>query len=213
MKAYISKKTNEILIRYLKGKGISPTLVGPIPYVDIPINSHPDIIYCKLNDNEVFVGDENLLSSKYPGDIRYNACSTGKYLIHNLKYTDEKLLKRAKELGLKLIDVKQGYTKCSIVVIDEDSVITYDEGISKVLSSKGLNVLLISPGNVKLEGYDTGFIGGASGKIEDEIVFNGNLKLHSDFDRIEKFISSRGLKLKYFTEYELTDIGSIIVIN
>ena len=213
MKAYISKKSNEILIRYLEEKGISPILVGPIPYVDIPINSHPDIIYCKLNDNEVFVGDENLLSSKYPGDIRYNACSTGKYFIHNLKYTDEKLIKRAKDLGLKLIDVKQGYTKCSIVAIDEDSVITYDEGICKALKSEGLNVLLINPGNVKLEGYDTGFIGGASGKIEDEIVFNGNLRLHPDFDRIEKFISNRGLKLKYFTEYELTDIGSIIVTN
>ena len=213
MKAYISTKSNEILLRYLEEKDIRLTFVGPIPFVDIPINTHPDILYCKLKDDEVFIGDENLLSSKYPGDTRYNACSTGKYFIHNLKYTDEKLLKRAKELGLKLVDVKQGYSKCSIVVIDENSVITYDEGISKALINEGLNVLLISPGHVKLEGYATGFIGGASGKIGDEIIFNGNLRFHPDFDRIETFINIRGLKLKYFTEYELTDIGSIIAFN
>lgn len=213
MKAYISKKSNESLIRYLEKKGISLNLVGPIPSVDMSIDSHPDILYCKLKDDEVFMGDENLLLSKYPGDIRYNACSTGKYFIHNLKYTDEKLLKRAKEIDLKLVDVKQGYSKCSIVVINEDSVITYDEGISKALISEGLNVLLISPGHVKLDGFDTGFIGGASGRIGDEIIFNGNLKLHPDFDRIDKFICSRGLKLKYFAEYELTDIGSIICVK
>ena len=40
-------------------------------------------------------------------------------------------------------------------------------------------VLLISSGDIKLEGYDYGLIGGASGKISDNtVVFFGNAEMH-----------------------------------
>ena len=62
----------------------------------------------------------------------------------------------------------------------------------------------------ELPGYDTGFLGGTSGRVGDEIVFNGDLSAHPDFEAIKDFIRSRGLQIKYFESYPLRDIGSII---
>ena len=73
-----------------------------------------------------------------------------------------------------------------------------------------MNVLLVEPGFVKLRGANTGFIGGASGRIDDKIVFNGDLSAHPNFREITGFIEERGLGCKWFGSYELEDIGSII---
>ena len=112
---------------------------------------------------------------------------------------------------MTLIDVGQGYTKCSIVVVAEDAIITYDEGIIRACSKyPELEVLQVSPGFVRLDGYDTGFIGGCSGRVGNEVLFNGNLFAHPDFQRIVTFIEKRGLTCRWFPDYKLTDIGSIL---
>ena len=76
-----------------------------------------------------------------------------------------------------------------------------------------MNVLLVEPGFVKLRGANTGFIGGASGRIDDKIVFNGDLSAHPNFREIAGFIEERGLGCKWFGLYELEDIGSIITVT
>lgn len=211
---YISKKANEELIKYVESEGFKVSLVFSENLVGENISCHPDIFMCKLGSQDnsfLFKGDCKKLRTDYPGDIRYNAACTGKYFIHNLKYTDPLLLKKAKEMGMELIDVKQGYTKCSVVVVNENSIITYDQGIARACKKHPeLEVLLISPGFVRLDGFDTGFIGGASGRLGDHIVFNGNLYEHPDFLRILSFIMKKNLKVKWFPSYPLTDIGSII---
>jgi hypothetical protein len=70
--------------------------------------------------------------------------------------------------------------------------------------------LLIDKGHIQLQGFDYGFIGGASGRIGDTIIFNGDITQHPDYEKIAAFIEDRDLKIKYFTEYPLEDIGSII---
>ena len=65
-------------------------------------------------------------------------------------------------------------------------------------------------GHVLLPGYDEGFIGGASGRVGDEVIFHGDLAAHPDFRGIVSFIESRGLRVKYFGGFALTDIGGII---
>jgi hypothetical protein len=94
--------------------------------------------------------------------------------------------------------------------VDEDSIITYDRGIAKAAEAAGINVLTVDPGHVELPGYDTGFIGGTSGRVGDEIIFNGDLSAHPDCQAIRQFIEERGLKVRYFSGYPLRDIGSII---
>lgn len=205
----VSKDAGEELVKYLKERA-EVTLFGPLDNVAKPIRNHPDLVFCRLSDDVVFEGNPGKLGPKYPDDIIYNGFSTGKYFIHDLKQTDPELLRTAKDLGLRLVNVRQGYACCSIVPVDEDSIITYDRGIAKAAETAGLNVLLVVPGFVELPGYDTGLIGGTSGRVGDEIIFNGDLSAHPDHEAIREFIESRGLRLKYFEGYPLRDIGSII---
>lgn len=208
MRVYLSKDANEILIKYIK------TYTEDIVFVENngtypAINNHPDIAMCQLG-NEIFLGDKNKIGYNYPKDIIYNGACTGSYFIHNLKYTDEDLLKKVNSIGLKPINVKQGYTKCSVVTLGKDAIITSDLGIAKACKHH-MSVLTTSPGHINLPGMTYGFIGGCSGIIGDTVIFNGNLQKHPDFEIIVEFIKSKNMKVKWFTQYELTDIGSILV--
>ena len=213
-KLYLSRNANRILIDYLQEKGYVLEFINSNGIVDDSIAAHPDVFLCKMGidkDSPIFFAENKDLGHEYPADVAFNAACTGKYFIHNLAYTNEKLLAAAKAMDMILVDVKQGYTKCSIAIIDETSIITYDEGIAKACEKhKDLDVLKIAPGFVRLDGYDTGFIGGTCGRVGDEIIFNGDLFAHPDFTAIVKFIEKRGLTCKWFADYKLTDIGSIL---
>lgn len=206
---YISETANPLLINYLKQQGHTVSIIEMSDITYKPVSSHPDIYMCSMGPGRpVFFGCYEKIGSKYPENIIYNAACTGKYFIHNIKYTDPELLAIVKPL--EIIDVPQGYTKCNTLIVDENSIITSDFGIYNSCYGKHLEVLLIEKGHIKLQGFDYGFIGGTSGRVGDKIIFNGDITQHPDYDKIAAFIKSRGLKLKYFTEYPLEDIGSII---
>ena len=204
---YISDMAYDSLKKYLKTEGyklVNITLYNVYP----SIKNHPDLLICHLG-SEIYYGNPSNVGNKYPYDIPYNCAVTGKFFIHNLKYTDKKLMKRASELEMTFINVRQGYTKCNIVVVSKDAIITSDMGIYKA-TKDFLKVLLVEPGQVQLPGMNTGFLGGASGRINNKILFNGDLRAHSDFKRIVEFIKAEGLEPVWFEGYPLLDIGSII---
>jgi len=179
---------------------------------------------------ELFFGDADKLSENYPGNIIYNAVCTGKYFIHNLKYTDRSLMQAARdrhrknkdELSisagegqpLETIHVAQGYTRCTCLPVTDDSFITSDMGIAGKLISAGADVLTIKSGYIELPGFDYGFIGGCAGHLfineKPVVIFNGNLPSHPDFPQISSFIQERGIEILFFEDYPLTDIGSIL---
>ena len=208
---YLSETANPLLIEYLNQQGHIINIIKMSDITYNPVSSHPDIYMCSMGPgNPVFFGCPEKIGKKYPNNIIYNAACTGQFFIHNTKYTDSQLLKYAESSQtLEIIHVPQGYTKCSTLIIDENSIITSDIGIYNSCYSK-LDVLLIEKGHIKLQGFDYGFIGGASGRIGDTIIFNGDITKHPDYEKIAAFIESRNLKIKYFTEYPLEDIGSII---
>lgn len=213
-KIYIAENANNVLKDYLADKARALEFITSTGIVDPAISCHPDIFLCKMGiteDAPIFFAEKSDLGFEYPEDVAFNAACTGKYFIHNLDYTNPRLLQAAKDLGMELIHVRQGYTKCSTVIVDEYAIITYDEGIVRACSKyPDLEVLQISPGFIRLDGYDTGFIGGCSGRIGNEVIFNGDLSAHPDFNRIRSFIESHGLTCRWFSEYKLTDIGSIL---
>lgn len=213
-KIYISKDANIRLKEYLDALGYTLEFVASDGIVDKAISNHPDTFLCKMGietDSPIFFAATEDLGKDYPADVSFNAACTGKYFIHNLSLTNEKLLLAAKEMGMILVDVHQGYTKCSTVIVDETSIITYDEGIIKACSKyPDISVLRVAPGFVRLDGYDTGFIGGTSGRVGKEIIFHGDLFSHPDFSAIVDFIEKRGLTCKWFPQFKLTDIGSIL---
>lgn len=217
--AYLSSLAHPDLCTYLANSGHFIHTFSELRTASELVANHPDVLLCKLGarpESPIYEGAPNELSPLYPGDSRYNAACTGKFFIHRLDITDSELLAAAKAScgnELELIDVRQGYAKCSTVVVDESSIITYDKGIAKPCEAAGMNVLIVEPGFVKLRGADTGFIGGASGRVDDEIVFNGDLSVHPNFGEITAFIEAQGLGCKWFESYELEDIGSIITVT
>lgn len=194
--------------------------IGPIPHVDPAIATHADLLHFSAGCGKTaFHGEENHLRRDYPGNAVYNACATGKYFIHRIKYTDPALLHFAKSMGLTLVDVPQGYTRCTTLPVDEDAIITADRGVAAPCRRAGLTVLEISPGHVSLPGYPYGFLGGAAGRVGNEILFHGDLSTHPDGPAIGRFIQGRGLTCVDFSDARrfpglsgvpLTDIGSII---
>ena len=97
------------------------------------VSSHVDIYYAKVG-NVVFAAPEkrNLLpfnvvccttpvGGEYPLDVPYNVCVVGNNVLHNFKHTDTVLKMYLEGHGYNLINVEQGYTNCSTVVLDDNS--------------------------------------------------------------------------------------------
>ncbi len=213
-KTYLSKDANIRLKDYLESQGRELQLVSTEGIVSRGISNHPDVFFCKLglgDDAPIHMALPQDLGPSYPQDSRFNAACTGKFFIHNLRITSPPLLEQARDMGMTFVDVMQGYSKCSIAIVDESSIITCDQGIyDTCLDIPDLSVLKVAPGHVRLDGYPYGFIGGTCGRVGNELIFNGNLGAHPDFVDIVSFIEERGVTPKWFPEYQLTDIGSIL---
>lgn len=211
---YISEYADARLLRYLSEKGYAIKPVRNDARLGEFTGAHADLHMTKLGalpSSPVLMADERDFAPDYPRNAAYCAVCLDKYIIHRLDITAKPLKIAAESLGLAPIGIRQGYSKCSCVVVDGASVITSDDGIARALAPySDIDVLKVSAGYVELAGFDTGFLGGASGRVEGEIVFNGDLSRHPDFEKICEFIQSRSLAVKYFSEYPLRDIGSII---
>ena len=94
---YLSRLASPSLQRFLQSNGFQLKSLN-VPVVYPEISTHADILLCQLGlweKAQVFHGDPEKLTRNYPGNIRYNAVCTGKYFIHNLRYTDPDLLAAA----------------------------------------------------------------------------------------------------------------------
>ena len=113
----------------------------------------------------------------------------------------------------KEIFVKQGYTRCSTICVNNRAYITDDEGIYKTLKSNDMDCLKISKGEVQLKGYDYGFIGGASVRLNDkEILFFGDFQNTTDKASVTEFLNKYNMKPIFIENKKLTDIGSRIIL-
>ena len=202
------------------------------------ISSHVDIFTTKIGDTLVveksqfedltfmlkkseynIVRGKEQIEMHYPDDIKYNVAIIGNYAVHNFKYTDKKVLKLLKEGGYELIDVEQGYTNCSIAVIDDTSVITTDKKIAERLRANNLSVLLLdyTPDIKLLDEHGRyssmqGFIGGAIGKVDNNIIIFGDLEKIDKDGQIRKFITDRHLTIVEFNGLDVIDYGGILEV-
>jgi len=112
------------------------------------------------------------------------------------------------------IAVKQRYARCSVCIVDAQSIITADHGIARAAAACGVDVLEISPGHICLDGFNYGFIGGASFKLAaDKLAFTGSLRHHPDEKRILGFLEDRKIQPVYLSDCPLQDIGSAVLIR
>ncbi len=195
----------------------------PSKYLQKPVASHPDML--------VFVDGDRLITHKkyyveakeavdeiiskcglslvlsneewradYPHDVLFNAAKVGGKLICREKSTST--LIRGER-----VNVKQGYAKCSACIVG-DGIITADRSIARAWD----DTLLLDTSCVLLDGYDEGFIGGASGDDGEHIFFCGDITKHPQYKEIEAFCRAHGRKPVSLSKAPLYDYGSLIFV-
>lgn len=210
-----------------------PTAAHPDVYPAVAY--HPDIMLHHIGD-DLFVYAPNTpvqllnslrdrgftlvkgnkeLGGKYPDTIAYNVARLGRFAIHNTKYTDPVLKELLISRGVEFLHTNQGYSKCLTCIVDENSIITSDSGIHKKALWAGLDSLLIEPDeSIRLEPFNMGFIGGATGLVgEKSLAVTGNLKFHKNYKQIIDFLSLKGVGVVMLNDGKLIDIGSIVPIE
>ncbi len=202
--------------------------------VDESISYHPDIVIHPVNHDTLVIAPnvfdyykkvlsgfninlikgEKVLKSKYPDDIAYNVGRLGNVAIHNFRYTDSIIKHYLQKQNIKFINVKQGYSKCSLAIIGENTAITSDYPMYNKLNDLGFELLLIKSGNIELKGEDYGFIGGTNGNLcNKEVIFSGSLINHPDRDKMFEFIKKNNINLNFLSKEKIVDMGTIITLN
>ena len=150
-----------------------------------------------------------------PEDCRLNAADIGDYIICNKKAVDQEIIEYAADKEKTIIDVAQGYSNCSVAVIDRNTFITDDPSIyHKIFRISDIKALLVSKGSVKLKGLNYGFIGGCTGLIGPRhLLFNGDIEKHKDHRYIIDFLRENDIMFTDIKDKELTDIGGIIPVT
>lgn len=159
---------------------------------------------------------KDFYTGKYPGNIKLNALILGKKIIARTDCLDKSVIDFCEHNNYHFIKVKQGYSACSCVKVDDNSIITADKNIYETCVKLGIDVLKINEGYIKLHGAGEntyGFIGGASVNLGDTILFFGDISKHPDYDRINEFCAEKCLNIDYIKDIELTDIGSSTIFN
>lgn len=225
----LGEKYKNVLEKALLEHNLRPTWLKCNENVDERLSGHCDLMAAHLGGNRIAViesrkneceqiNNTELIKIKvpdepsYPHDAKLNFCIVGDKLIYNPRSIDTAALTYI--IKHKQIICRQGYTKCSVCVVDENSIITADAGIAHAAVNAGIDVLSVSEKLVTLDGFEHGFIGGASFKISrNEMVFTGIIDDEAQRVQIETFLGERGIKALYLTERKLFDIGSAIPIT
>ena len=155
------------------------------------------------------------IGNKYPEDIPFNLALIDEKIYGRLDSSAKEIIIFAEQNKIGLVSVKQGYTKCSTLVLGNKAVVTADEGIALSAQRNGISVLKIknSPSAVSIDGYDYGFLGGACGVFEDTVYFTGNLSAHPDGAEIAEFCRTHSYKTVDLGDQMLTDVGGIIFLE
>jgi len=225
--AAISSQAGES-IKKLNELGIKTAEIKPYNALPIPVNSHADLQILHLGNNDIFFQNEHLCTgelkeffklkkikayagNRYPNDVRLNCAIIGNKIICNIKTIANEVLEYAQANQLNVINVNQGYTKCSICAVNENSIITDDESIFAAAGNFFNDTLFISKGSIGLNGYGYGFIGGCCGKIDkNKIAFNGAIESHKDYKKIIDFLSRNSVECIELHNNPLYDIGGIL---
>jgi len=193
------------------------------------VSGHPDLFFCQyqqqivvapnvpeqyltmLQDHDIsFVKGKLPVGKSYPQTSLYNAVVTDNFLIHNAKHTDLSL----KETFAKkeFIHVNQGYTRCNLLVLNDELFITSDNGIFNQLQKRHLNVHYFSPGDILLPGFEHGFLGGCLGVFENLIFVAGSLSRFPEGKKLSTMLESRHYEIIELYDGPLYDGGSLFFL-
>lgn len=221
-------KEDKITLSALKNLGIEALSPVKNPLLQEEISEHSDMLFFYGGNGVCLVSPEQTelaesltalgfsvklsqeIFSPYPNDVKLNFALCKDKLTGNFGYADNSLRDLLSD-GVKRINVKQGYAKCSLCIVNENAFITEDRGIARALRESGAKVLEISSGDVYLSHRHFGFFGGATGKLsKNRLAINGNLKYHRDGEKIRGFLAEENVLPVELFDGKITDIGGII---
>lgn len=225
------------LLRCLRDLGLEPISLPAHPHLPIPIAAHPDMLlffardcifttslYSSIAKKELkYLSQlsqkpiriiENELSSGYENEVFLNAAPIGKYLICHSEYSAKEL---RDDYAPFLCTVRQGYAKCATLPVTKNALITADPSIARAALQNGFSVLQLKEHGASLEGYDTGFIGGAASFApycdHTDIIFCGCWQQHPQAREIADFCKTHGkTPISSDMSTPLTDIGTIFLL-
>lgn len=148
---------------------------------------------------------------KYPANIKYNAAILGNRVICSQDHLDEIAETELRSGDLQILNVRQGYSKCSLAIIGEAQGITSDVGLAASLREIGYDILLIEHGHIRLPGLNYGFIGGSMGLLsERELLIAGSLTHHPSWGIINEFLGKYNIRPIQLSQEQVIDIGTIL---
>lgn len=229
---FISEKAPPGIFRMLSEYAAVRRL-PPYEALAAPVASHPDMLmvrfpgrifvwseYYKAN-SRLFSGLEDEIipvagrpGSSYPDDIGLNVLplARGRLCFGLEKHVSQQIKDYVASSG-RFVSVNQGYAHCSALKLDENYIITADPSIAEAARLNGIGLLEIKPENIRLDGYDTGFIGGAGGVVGDRLVLFGDVKRHPDGAKILRTALNRGLVPVFDPNLPLSDYGGFLAAN
>jgi ribosomal protein L30E len=200
------------------------------------ISGHPDIFFCKtpqvlviapnlpeeyfrildqyliryeIGNSEVGINGERK-EIHHSAFIHYTAAVSDEYLVHALQYTEPVILQNCHYL--KKISVKQGYTRCNLLLLDKKHYITSDKGTDESLNQHGLEGLVVSPSGILLPGFQNGFIGGTMGIYAEKIFITGSLHRYPEGRKITNYLEALNYEIVELYDGPLIDAGGILFL-
>ena len=229
--AVIGENAEKNISSAIKALGFEIAILPAEKKLSSPVASHADMLVCIIgsyffcgkdyyNKNKAILkkiedfGYKPILcdidyQSEYPYDIPLNQAIVGKYIIGKKDACAKEIVSFAKENGYEYISTKQGYAKCSSLILNEKAIVSADDRISDAALVIGADFLKIenSSQNIILKGYDYGFIGGASAVYGNTVFFFGDISKHKNYNSISSFCKKHGFEIYSLTDEALTDVG------
>lgn len=167
-----------------------------------------------LKNNLKMLGADVALCSNISASMPLlNVCLMNNKMICNEKKTFPEIIRYCLEHDIRIIHTKQGYTKCSIAVLNENALITSDDSVYRLCIKEKIDVLKVVCEGIRLDGYPNGFIGGCCGLLSyDTLAFCGNIKRHTDYNEIRDFALNHRIRIVSLGNGDLYDIGGIIPV-
>lgn len=234
--AIVDERISEKCERGLLLRGFQIIKCPPSEFLGEAVKSHPDMLmfhyknriissakYCEsfpyvfsdireMTENTEFTFSDENFTPEYPSDAIFNALTVGDFIFLKEDTVSQAVIRLAKKIGLEIVPVKQGYPSCTTLAFG-NSAITADKGMEKALLRCGINVTLISNGDISLFPHEYGFIGGASGVYKNEVYFLGSLESHKDSIKIREALERENYTPVSLSDEPLCDLGRIIFVD